>query len=130
MHINRRSSHEKVLQHHRAGTRRAGPCLQGRAHAHPIQRERPQELREYCVLHRGNKLEDTVEPGDIFRLGKTDYKIVYVGSQVQKNLRDLGHITLRFNANEEGENLEGSLYLENKEVGDIEPGEEIAIYKP
>ena len=25
----------------------------------------PQELREYCVLHRGNKLEDTVEPGDI-----------------------------------------------------------------
>ena len=32
--------------------------------------------------------------------------------------------------NEEGENLEGSLYLENKEVGDIEPGEEIAIYKP
>ena len=41
-----------------------------------------------------------------------------------------GHITLRFNANEEGENLEGSLYLENKEVGDIEPGEEIAIYKP
>ena len=90
----------------------------------------PQELREYCVLHRGNKLEDTVEPGDIFRLGKTDYKIVYVGSQVQKNLRDLGHITLRFNANEEGENLEGSLYLENKEVGDIEPGEEIAIYRP
>ena len=71
----------------------------------------PQELREYCVL-------------------QTDYKIVYVGSQVQKNLRDLGHITLRFNANEEGENLEGSLYLENKEVGDIEPGEEIAIYKP
>ena len=71
-----------------------------------------------------------MEPGDIFRLGKTDYKIVYVGSQVQKNLRDLGHITLRFNANEEGENLEGSLYLENKEVGDIEPGEEIAIYKP
>ena len=56
----------------------------------------PQELREYCVLHRGNKLEDIVEPGDIFQLGKEEYKIVYVGSQVQKNLRDLGHITLRF----------------------------------
>ena len=79
----------------------------------------PQELREYCVLHRGNKLEDIVEPGDIF----------YVGSQVQKTLRDLGHITLRFNGNKEGENLEGSLYLEDKEIGDIAPGEEIAIYK-
>ena len=56
-------------------------------------------------------------------------KIIYVGSQVQKNLRDLGHITLRFNGNKEGENLEGSLYLEDKEIGDIAPGEEIAIYK-
>ena len=89
----------------------------------------PQELREYCVLHRGNKLEDIVEPGDIFQLGKEAYKIIYVGSQVQKNLRDLGHITLRFNGNKEGENLEGSLYLEDKEIGDIAPGEEIAIYK-
>ena len=61
------------------------------------------------------------------QLGKEAYKIIYVGSQVQKNLRDLGHITLRFNANEEGENLEGSLYLENKEVGDIEPGEAIFV---
>ena len=89
----------------------------------------PQELREYCVLHRGNKLEDIVEPGDIFQLGKEAYKIIYVGSQVQKNLRDLVHITLRFNGNKEGENLEGSLYLEDKEIGDIAPGEEIAIYK-
>ncbi len=32
----------------------------------------------------------------IFTLGAASYKIVYVGSQVQKNLRDLGHITLRF----------------------------------
>ena len=67
--------------------------------------------------------------GDIFQLGKEAYKIIYVGSQVQKNLRDLGHITLRFNGNKEGENLEGSLYLEDKEIGDIAPGEEIAIYK-
>ena len=55
----------------------------------------PQELREYCILHRGNKLEDTVQPGDIFKLGDTSYKVVFVGNQVQKNLKDLGHITLR-----------------------------------
>ena len=34
----------------------------------------PEELREYCILHRGNKLEDTVQPGDIFRLGSAEYK--------------------------------------------------------
>ena len=62
----------------------------------------PDELREYCVLHRGNALTDTVTAGDTFYLGQTPYKIVYVGSEVQKNLGNLGHITLRFNNNEEG----------------------------
>lgn len=90
----------------------------------------PQELREYCVLHRGNKLEDTVQPGDMFKIGDASYKIVFVGNQVQKNLKDLGHITLRFNANKDGESLEGSLYLEEKPVADVAPGDEIAIYRP
>lgn len=90
----------------------------------------PQELREYCILHRGNKLEDTVQPGDILKLGDTSYKVVFVGNQVQKNLKDLGHITLRFNANKDGESLEGSLYLEEKPVADVAPGDEIAIYRP
>ena len=90
----------------------------------------PKELRDYCILHRGNKLEDTVQPGDILQLGDTSYKIVFVGDQVQKNLKDLGHITLRFNANKDGESLEGSLYLEEKPAADVAPGDEIAIYRP
>jgi PTS system glucitol/sorbitol-specific IIA component len=90
----------------------------------------PEELREYCILHRGNKLEDTVQPGDIFCLGSAEYKIVYAGSEVQKNLRDLGHITLRFNNNDEGEGLEGSLYLEDKPIVDVVPGDEISIVRP
>lgn len=89
----------------------------------------PDELREYCVLHRGNALTDTVTAGDTFYLGQTPYKIVYVGSEVQKNLGNLGHITLRFNNNEEGENLEGSLYLEDKPVADVAPGDEISIVR-
>ena len=90
----------------------------------------PEELREYCILHRGNELTDTVKAGDIFRLGNAEYKVVYVGSEVQKNLKNLGHITLRFNANEEGEGLEGSLYLEDKPIVDVVPGDEISIVKP
>ena len=57
-------------------------------------------------------------------------KIVYAGSEVQKNLRDLGHITLRFNNNDEGEGLEGSLYLEDKPIVDVVPGDEISIVRP
>jgi PTS system glucitol/sorbitol-specific IIA component len=90
----------------------------------------PEELREYCILHRGNELTDTVQAGDIFRLGSAEYKVVYVGSEVQKNLKNLGHITLRFNANEEGEGLEGSLYLEDKPIVDVVPGDEISIVRP
>lgn len=87
----------------------------------------PAELREFCVLHRGNALDDTVQVGDTLHLGDAAYKIVYVGSQVQKNLKDLGHITIRFNGNCEGENLEGSLYVEDKPVVIPQPGEEISL---
>lgn len=90
----------------------------------------PEELADYCVLHRGNRLTSIVEAGDIFKIAEETYEVVYVGNQVQKNLKDLGHITLRFNNNCEGESLEGSLYLEDKAIVDIKPGIEISIMRP
>lgn len=89
----------------------------------------PAELAEFCVTHTGNKLTDTIEKGDILEISGQQYTIVEVGNQVQKNLKDLGHIALRFNNNEEGESLEGSLYVEDKAVELPEVGSEIAIYK-
>ncbi len=89
----------------------------------------PAELAEFCVTHVGNELTDTVEKGDILEINGHQYNIVEVGCQVQKNLKDLGHIALRFNNNEEGESLEGSLYMEDKPVELPEEGSEIAIYK-
>lgn len=90
----------------------------------------PEELRDYCALHRGNELTDTVAIGDVVQVGTGKYNVVYVGDQVQKNLKDLGHICLRFNGNQDGESMEGSIYLE---AGDIVPfavNDEIAFYKP
>lgn len=89
----------------------------------------PEELADYCVLHNGNALTDTIRVGDCFKLGETAYEIVFVGSEVQKNLDNLGHITLRFNANADGEALEGSLYLEDKAIAAIEPGLELSIVR-
>ena len=89
----------------------------------------PAELAEFCVLHTCNELTDTVEVGDTLKINDTEYKIVEVGCEVQKNLKDLGHIALRFNNNEEGESLEGSLYLEDKAVSLPSVGSEIAIFK-
>lgn len=89
----------------------------------------PEELADYCVLHSGNELTDTIRKGDHFRIGAAAYEIVFVGSEVQKNLRDLGHITLRFNANADGEALEGSLYLEDSAIVPIEPGVELSVVR-
>lgn len=89
----------------------------------------PAELAEFCVLHVGNELTDTVEVGDILKINGIEYKIVEVGCEVQKNLGNLGHIALRFNNNADGESLEGSIYLEDKEVSLPQIGTEIAIYK-
>ena len=55
--------------------------------------------------------------------------LIFEKNVIQKNLKDLGHIALRFNNNEEGESLEGSLYLEDKAVSLPSVGSEIAIFK-
>lgn len=89
----------------------------------------PAELAEFCLIHKGNNLTDTIEIGDILQINNTEYKIVAVGSEVQKNLANLGHIALRFNSNEDNESLEGSLYLEDKPISLPEVGTEIAIFK-
>ncbi len=89
----------------------------------------PDELRDYCVLHDGNVLTEKVTAGDVFCIGEKEYEIVFVGDQVQKNLQDLGHITIRFNGNEEGESLEGSLYVEKKSVALPAIGDEIKIIR-
>lgn len=89
----------------------------------------PAELAEFCVTHVGNELTDVIEKGDVLEISGQQYEIVEVGCQVQKNLKDLGHIALRFNSNADGESLEGSLYVEDKPVELPEAGTEIAIYK-
>ncbi len=36
-----------------------------------------------------------IKPGDIYKIAGTEFKIVKVGSEVQKNLMNLGHITIK-----------------------------------
>ena len=86
------------------------------------------ELRDACVMHTGNKLDDMIKPGDIYKIGNAEFKIIKVGSEVQKNLMNLGHITVKFDGGK-GDVLEGSLHVEDKPIPDIKVGDELAIYK-
>ena len=82
------------------------------------------ELRDACVMHTGNELTDMIKPGDVYKIGNAEFKIVKVGSEVQRNLMNLGHITVKFDGGT-GELLEGSIHVEDKPVPDIKPGDMI-----
>ena len=86
------------------------------------------ELRDSCVLHRGAHLDDTVKVGDVLKIGAAEYKIVAVGGEVQRNLMNLGHITIKFDGGKD-DLLEGSVHVEEKPLPQIKAGEEITISK-
>lgn len=86
------------------------------------------ELREFSVLHSGNKLTDVIKPGDTLQIAETKFKILRVGNEVNNNIKSLGHIVIKFNDDKE-ELLEGSLHVEDKPIPKIRIGDEIAIYE-
>lgn len=86
------------------------------------------ELRDACLLHEGNKLIDTVKAGDVLKLGNAEFKILKVGSEVNRNLMNLGHISIKFDGGE-GDLLEGSIHVEDKPIPDVKVGDEISMSK-
>jgi PTS system glucitol/sorbitol-specific IIA component len=86
----------------------------------------PAELIDYCVLHSLNKLYGEIKEGDILRINEKEFKITAVGDLVNKNLKDLGHICLKFDSSIVAE-LPGSLYVEDKELPQINIGDSIII---
>ncbi len=86
------------------------------------------ELRDMCVMHTGNQVDGTIQVGDILRIGEEQFNILKVGSEVQTNLTNLGHITLKFDGGKE-DLLEGSIHLEEKEIPEVTSGTEISIIR-
>ena len=84
------------------------------------------ELREFSVLHSGNKLTDTIKPGDILKIADAEFKILKVGNEVNNNIKSLGHIVIKFN-NDRDDLLEGSIHVEDKPIPKIRVGDEISI---
>lgn len=86
----------------------------------------PQELLDYCVLHNLNSLYDDIKEGDILKINEKEFKITAVGDLVNKNLRDLGHICIKFDGNKIAE-LPGSLYAEDRDIPNINIGDSIIV---
>lgn len=86
----------------------------------------PAELADYCLLIEMNQVNGPIKSGGLLHIGDNHYSITAVGDAVEKNLNALGHITLKFDGSTEPE-LPGTLYLEEKNIGKIEPGDRIVI---
>ena len=84
------------------------------------------ELRDISVLHSGNQLNDIIKAGDVCKIVDTEFKIIKVGNDVQKNLINLGHVVIKFDGGV-GELLEGSIHVEDKPIPKIQVGDEISI---
>ena len=84
------------------------------------------ELRNFSVLHSGNRLTDVIKPGDVLQLAGSEFKILSVGNEVNNNIKSLGHIVIKFN-DDRDDLLEGSIHVEDKPIPKIRIGDEIAI---
>jgi PTS system glucitol/sorbitol-specific IIA component len=88
----------------------------------------PPDLRPYCFLIDQNNLDESIEVGYTLLINDDKYKIIAVGGQVNKNLKDLGHITINFKG-DTSNLMPGSLYVEKKQISNIEVGTKIIIQK-
>ncbi|MGW7998126.1 PTS glucitol/sorbitol transporter subunit IIA [Staphylococcus xylosus] len=86
----------------------------------------PDELVDYCYIIDINEIDGEITESQKLFLDDNEYKITKVGSTVNKNLNDLGHITLKFDGSTEAEQS-GTLYLEAKPLANIEEGTKIEI---
>lgn len=86
------------------------------------------ELRDFSVLHSGNKLTDVIKPGDIIKIADAEFKILKVGGEVNTNIKSLGHIVIKFN-DDKDDLLEGSIHVEDKPIPKLRIGDEISIFE-
>ncbi|MBR6014255.1 MAG: PTS glucitol/sorbitol transporter subunit IIA [Selenomonadaceae bacterium] len=84
------------------------------------------ELRNFSVLHSGNKLDGVIKPGDVLKVADSEFKILKVGGEVHSNIRTLGHVIIKFDGGK-GDLMEGSIHVEDKPIPAVQIGDSISI---
>ena len=86
----------------------------------------PEELLEFCALHRPVVKAGGIQPGDELRIDDHRLTILAVGEVADANLTALGHISVKAN----GENvapLPGDVCVEKIEFPELHEGSRIEI---
>ncbi|TCP96503.1 PTS system D-sorbitol-specific IIA component (Gut family) [Cricetibacter osteomyelitidis] len=86
----------------------------------------PADLEDYCFIHQHGELVTEVEIGDIVSFGSQDYKVTSVGGVASFNLKELGHVTFRFDSATIAE-YPGCIHLAGNVPSDIDVNTELKI---
>jgi PTS system glucitol/sorbitol-specific IIA component len=87
----------------------------------------PEELHEFAILHEHTPNDEDVVPGDTLEIGGVEFTVTGVGDVANDNLRNLGHLVVKFNGLTETE-LPGEVSVAGEAATPaIEPGTLIRI---
>jgi len=86
----------------------------------------PDTLADYCYSIDINPVKETIKVGQSFMFDGVTFNITAVGEIAEKNLVNLGHITVSFNGST-GPTLPGTICVEKKEMPKVEIGSKISI---
>ena len=90
--------------------------------------EAPEDLAEYCFKIDNKDLLGSIQKGGKLVVDSEEYLITAIGNVVEKNLTGLGHITISFDASEEG-SLPGTLHVAAEKEVVIAQGTTIQIFE-
>ena len=81
----------------------------------------PADVAEFCFIHCHGDFCGHLTPGARFELGGKQYPVTAVGEVAELNLRELGHITLRFDGQTQAE-YPGTVHVAGDVPQNINPG--------
>ena len=81
----------------------------------------PADIEEFCFIHCHGELKGELKAGSLLELGEARYAVTAVGDVAEQNLRELGHITLRFDGHREAE-FPGTVHVAGPVPDAIAPG--------
>lgn len=87
----------------------------------------PDEIAEYCFIHQPEQmLLETLLPGAILSIGDHSWPITAVGDVAEINLRELGHVTVKFDGAKQAD-CPGTIHVEGAVPIAITSGQKFRI---
>lgn len=81
----------------------------------------PADIEEFCFIHQHGNTAGELQVGGVMELGENRYPITAVGDVATLNLRELGHVTVRFDGDTQAE-FPGSIHVAGATPTDIPLG--------